>query len=44
MKKLSLTAQIGIALLLALVAGILLRNQAGFVDTYIKPFGIIFLN
>ena len=44
MKKLSLTAQIGIALLLAVVAGILLRNQAGFVDTYIKPFGIIFLN
>ena len=44
MKKLSLTAQIGIALLLAVVAGILLRNQAGFVNTYIKPFGIIFLN
>ncbi len=44
MKKFSLTAQIGIALLLAVVAGILLRNQAGFVDTYIKPFGIIFLN
>ncbi|MBQ6155267.1 MAG: dicarboxylate/amino acid:cation symporter [Bacteroidales bacterium] len=44
MKKLSLTAQIGIALLLAVVAGILLRNQAGFVDTYIQPFGIIFLN
>lgn len=44
MKKLSLTAQIGIALLLAVVAGILLRNQSDFVDTYIKPFGIIFLN
>ena len=44
MKRLSLTAQIGIALLLAVVAGILLRNQADFVDTYIKPFGIIFLN
>ena len=44
MKKLSLTAQIGIALLLAVVAGILLRNQADFVDTYIQPFGIIFLN
>ena len=44
MKKLSLTAQIGIALLLAVVAGILLRHQADFVDTYIKPFGIIFLN
>ena len=44
MKRLSLTAQIGIALLLAVVAGILLCNQADFVDTYIKPFGIIFLN
>jgi len=44
MKKLSLTAQIGIALLLAVVAGILLRNHADFVNTYIKPFGIIFLN
>ena len=44
MKKLSLTAQIGIALLLAVIAGILLRNQADFVNTYIKPFGIIFLN
>ena len=44
MKKFSLTAQIGIALLLAVVAGILLRNQADIVNTYIKPFGIIFLN
>jgi Na+/H+-dicarboxylate symporter len=44
MKKLSLTTQIGIALLLAVVAGILLRNQADFVNTYIKPIGIIFLN
>lgn len=44
MNKLSLTAQIGIALLLAVVAGILLRNHADFVDTYIQPFGIIFLN
>ena len=43
-KKISLTAQIGIALLLAVIAGILLRNQADFVNTYIKPFGIIFLN
>ena len=44
MKKPSLTAQIGIALLLAVIAGILLRNQADFVSTYIKPIGIIFLN
>ena len=44
MKKLSLTAQIGIALVLAVIAGMLLRNQADFVNTYIKPIGIIFLN
>ncbi len=44
MKKPSLTAQIGIALLLAVVAGILLRNQADFVNDYIKPIGVIFLN
>ena len=44
MKKPSLTAQIGIALLLAVVAGILLRNQADFVNVYIKPIGTIFLN
>ena len=44
MKKLSLTTQIGIALLLAVIAGILLRNQADFVNSYIKPIGIIFLN
>lgn len=43
-KKISLTAQIGIALVLAVIAGVLLRNQADFVNTYIKPFGIIFLN
>ncbi len=44
MKKISLTAQIGIALLLAVVAGVLLHNQADFVNEYIKPIGIIFLN
>ena len=44
MKKISLTAQIGIALLLAVVAGVLLHNQADFVNEYIKPVGIIFLN
>ena len=44
MKKLSLTAQIGIALVLAVIAGILLGNQADFVNTYIKPIGLIFLN
>lgn len=44
MKKPSLTAQIGIALLLAVLVGVLLRNQADFVNEYIKPFGVIFLN
>lgn len=44
MKKISLTAQIGIALVLAVIAGILLGNHADFVNTYIKPIGIIFLN
>ena len=44
MKKPSLTAQIGIALLLAVIAGVLLRNQADFVNAYIKPIGTIFLN
>ena len=43
-KKLSLTAQIGIALVLAVVAGVLLGNQADFVHQYIKPIGTIFLN
>ena len=43
-KKLSLTAQIGLALVLAVVAGVLLGNQADFVNQYIKPIGTIFLN
>lgn len=43
-KKISLTAQIGIALVLAVIAGVLLRNQAHFVNEYIKPWGTIFLN
>ena len=43
-KNLSLTAQIGIALVLAVVAGMLLGNQADFVNRYIKPIGTIFLN
>ena len=44
MKKPSLTAQIGIALVLAVLAGVLLSNYADFVNTYIKPIGVIFLN
>lgn len=43
-KKLSLTAKIGLALVLAVVAGVLLGNQADFVNQYIKPIGTIFLN
>lgn len=44
MKRLSLTTQILIALLLAVLAGVLLHNQADFVNSYIKPTGTIFLN
>ncbi len=44
MKRLSLTTQILIALLLAVLAGVLLHNQADFVNNYIKPIGTIFLN
>ncbi len=44
MKRLSLTTQILIALLLAVLAGVLLHNQADFVNSYIKPLGTIFLN
>ena len=47
MKKkitLSITTQIGVALLLAVLAGILLSDHADFVNGYIKPVGIIFLN
>lgn len=44
MKRLSLTTQILIALLLAVLAGILLHNQAVIVNSYIKPIGTIFLN
>lgn len=43
-KRLTLTTQIGLALLLAIVAGILLHDHADFANTYIKPFGMIFLN
>ncbi|MBQ4445206.1 MAG: cation:dicarboxylase symporter family transporter, partial [Prevotella sp.] len=44
MKKLSLTSQIAIALVLAIIAGVLLGGHADFADTYIKPFGTIFMN
>lgn len=43
-KKMSLAMQIFIALLLAIAAGLLLQKHAQFAETYIKPFGTIFLN
>ncbi len=43
-KKLSLALQIFIALVLAIIAGLLLQNYADFANSYIKPFGTIFLN
>ncbi len=44
MKKLSLTSQIAIALVLAVIAGILLQGSPGFVNSWIAPLGTIFLN
>lgn len=43
-KKLPLAMQIFIALVLGIVAGLLLQNYADFAETYIKPWGTIFLN
>ncbi len=43
-KKMSLAMQIFIALVLAIIAGLLLQNYADFAETYIKPWGTIFLN
>lgn len=43
-KKISLAMQIFIALVLAIAAGLLLQKHAQFAETYIKPFGTIFLN
>ena len=42
--KLSLTAQILIALVLACIAGYAMQNHVEFAEAYIKPFGTIFLN
>ena len=47
MKKIksNLAIQIFIALVLAIIAGLLLgKPNAGFANSYIKPFGTIFLN
>jgi len=43
-KKLSLAMQIFIALVLAIIVGLLMQSHAKFANTYIKPFGTIFLN
>ncbi len=43
-KKLSLAAQIFIALILGIIAGLLLQNYVDFAKDYIKPIGTIFLN
>ena len=43
-KKMSLAMQIFIALVLAIIAGLLMQNYADFANNYIKPFGTIFLN
>ncbi len=43
-KKLSLTSWIFIALILGILAGLALQNNADIATTYIKPFGTIFLN
>ena len=46
MKKIksSLALQIFTALVLAIVTGLLLGNHVAFANSYIKPFGTIFLN
>ena len=43
-KKLALSTQIFIALVLAIIAGIALTGNPGIANSYIKPFGTIFLN
>ena len=43
-RKMSLAGKIFIALVLAIVAGLLIQPYADFANTYVKPFGTIFLN
>ncbi len=43
-KQMSLATKIFIALVLAIIAGLLLTSHADFAVSYIKPFGTIFLN
>lgn len=44
MKNMSLSTQIFISLVFAIVLGILLQSNVPFANEYIKPFGTIFLN
>lgn len=44
MKKISVTMQIMIALVLSVIVGYLMQDYATVADTYIMPFGTIFLN
>ena len=39
-KKMSLAMQIFIALVLAIIAGLLMQNYADFAESYIKPFQV----
>ena len=43
-KKMSLSTQILIGLILGAIAGILLQGNPDFVNSYIKPFGTLYLN
>lgn len=43
-KKISLALQIFIALILAIIVGLLMQNHKEIANGYIKPFGTIFLN
>ncbi len=44
LRKLPLAGQIFIALVLAIIVGLFMQNQAAIANNYIKPFGTIFLN
>ena len=43
-KRMSLAMQIFLALILAIIAGLLMQKYSDFAVSYIKPFGTIFLN
>ena len=43
-KKMPLAMQIFIALILAIIVGLLMQNVSDAANNYIKPFGTIFLN